>query len=346
MRNRIFGLFILIGVLGGAYLFYWYVYIFNVVHLTFEANRSEYTLELRQTGNSIPYSCEQNQCNIRGLVRDNYDVFAKTEGFKDISLSLFPERGENIYPLIFEKKYELLSVSPDNISEGETIFLDEKNTENSLTIQEKIAAIKEKKDRYHTIKTKMNTYVYKKRGAQLVLFQNKNEIGLFPIGPKSSLDIYEVKNNPDVLILYFGEKKYFFSLISGKLLDLDFQVPIEYIKKADNSREYIFVTAKGSFLYDMSTNTFEYNTLFSDYVFYKNKTYIGIVKKDESEKKHFFHISDKEQQNSIVLYNTETKEKEILLNISEDIVEIGKEYGRVYIVTQKSEKFFLSHLQE
>ncbi|MCP4523018.1 MAG: hypothetical protein GY828_02250 [Candidatus Gracilibacteria bacterium] len=343
MSNRLLGFFILISIVGVGYLLYWYIFIYSLVHVTFESNLEKYHVSLIAKQKNISQDCEQKVCYISDIIKLDYELIAQKDGYKDFVLPIQPKRGNNSFQLIFEKKYELqLDTSVENNKNKATVEKREKD----LSIEEKIEEIKNKRDIYHSVHIGNNYYTFRKRGEKLLLSKNDGEIGLFPLGDKSTLDILEIEGSDNFLVLRIEDKNYFFSIRSGKFQIFDFNIPLLYIKQSDNSGEYIFVTSKGSFLYEYAKNTFTYNTLFSDYVVYKKNSYVGVIDKNDSEKKQFFQLDRKREQNVIIQYNTETKEKVILLETGGDIKRLGKKEGRIYIINQTGERYFLSHLQE
>jgi hypothetical protein len=108
--------------------------------------------------------------------------------------------------------------------------------------------------------------------------------------------------------------------------------------------EFIFVTQKGSFIYNIYENKFQYNSYFSDFVFFNKDSLVGIINSNDIDKQiRFDNINNK---NLIVLFQPNTKKQEILLETDKIITKIFKIDGKIYFEDENSNTFSLSHLEE
>lgn len=78
------------------------------------------------------------------------------------------------------------------------------------------------------------------------------------------------------------------------------------------------VTEVGTFLYSRQTEASNFQYLFFDYVVLSEEQIIGIVGSDEAEKRQNFSLPES-KETLIVLYNSRTRERQVLLSTSQEI---------------------------
>jgi len=143
----------------------------------------------------------------------------------------------------------------------------------------------------------------------------------------------QVLEIPDTSYVYFhiAEFQGLYDTSSQTLNTFVFVPTLKYIKKGGHSQELIFVTEKGSFIYNINTKVFTYFYLFLDYVSIEDG-YIGVIYKDEDQKKKNYDLNE-ETQNLIIRFDPSTKEREILYRTSLDVKKILKEGDQIYFET-------------
>jgi hypothetical protein len=229
-------------------------------------------------------------------------------------------------------------------SQKEAISLLE-NQEKQWTPQEKIAILKAKKTIFYTVKTEENNYIFKKNLNWLQLFQNDTFLWNFKDSLKSEIKLLEILWNKNYLFLELGKNKYLFHIQSWENKKITFEIPIKYIKTGNWNGEFIFVTEKWSFSYNIYINKFQYNSFFSDYIIFQKNTYVGIIYSDDIKKKEKFNLVNK-SEHTILQYNPETKEQTILLETNKNIIKIFKKDWEIYFQDTDNNYYSLTHLQE
>jgi uncharacterized pyridoxamine 5'-phosphate oxidase family protein len=178
------------------------------------------------------------------------------------------------------------------------------------------------------------------------LYKNEELLWNFEFANKSDIYLEEVKWNPNYLSIILNNNKYLFSIQTGKINEYILEIPSIYIKGTDKNGQFIFVTDKWSFVYDLYKNIFTYNTYFSDFVFFDKTSLVWIIYKDDIEKRSRFEYDNITNKTLIIQFTPGSKESSILLETEQNINKIFKQDGKIYFEDQNKSNFVLSHLQE
>jgi len=76
MRNKLFALFILVGVLAGFVLLYMYFFLYYTGTLVFDANIDTYKVSLfsKKTAQTFTYTCTQKICTLTDIPPLEYNM--------------------------------------------------------------------------------------------------------------------------------------------------------------------------------------------------------------------------------------------------------------------------------
>lgn len=336
------GFMILFGIILFWIVFYWYFFVHSLVNIQFQSNISDYNIRMDSTQKKYEQACSEANCIIPNVSPFEYSITIEKEGYKTLEYTYKPSKKTATQDILLEKDYKLKSVELFSQKEATTLL---EGQENELTIQEKIELLKTKKTIFYTVKTEENNYIFKKNVNWLELFQNDKFLWNFKNSTKSEIKLLEIIWNKNYLFLELWENKYLFQIQSGENKKVTFEIPINYIKSGNWNGEFIFVTQKGSFLYNSYENKFSYNAFFSDYVIFQKNTYVWIIYSNEINKKQKFNLDEK-SGNIILQYSPETKEQIVLIDTSKNIIKIFKKDWEIYFQDADKNYFSLTHLQE
>jgi hypothetical protein len=96
--------------------------------------------------------------------------------------------------------------------------------------------------------------------------QATREIESFALIEKTQISVDGIPETGNVL-LSLGEEYYIFDTKKLSIIRLPFELKIHYIKPGASSGKYLIVTEKGTFLYDISDNSSEFQYLFRDFLY-------------------------------------------------------------------------------
>lgn len=346
MSNRIWGLLILWILFWLWYLFYWYYFVYSLVNITFVTNVDSFNISMESTQKNHDFECESSSCNYNSISPFQYSVILKSSWYKDIKYNWKPSKESALQEIDFKKDFKLEDsnlLSQDNATQ---ILIDTLESQKEETIEEKIKKLKEKSQIHLIIEKNDNTYVFKKNNSGMDLFKNEELLGHFEFANKSDIYLEEVIWNLNYLSIILNDKKYLFSIQTGKINEYILEIPIIYIKGTDTNGQFIFVTDKWSFVYDLYKNVFTYNTYFSDFIFFDKTSLVWIIQKDEIEKRNRFEYHNITDKTLIIQFTPDLKESSILLETEKNITKIFKQDGKIYFEDQNKSNFVLSHLEE
>lgn len=320
MRNKLFALFILIGVIAGFILVYMYFFLYYTSTLIVNTNIDTFQVSLfsKKTARTFEYSCEQKICTLSDIPPFDYNMTVSSSGYIDIVQSFtLKARSKQEVLVTLEKEVKFQKV--DNINNSE------------LSAQDKIAQIR--KDKEFLIRFPLQSWqevAVKETVAGLDIYFWDKKITTTSETSDPVLQALEVPDTTYIYVHVAGLQG-IFDTSSQRLTPITFVPDIRYIKKGSNPQELIFVTDKGSFLYNLNTEVFTYFYLFLDYVSL-GEQYVGVIYKDEEQKKKNYNIQD-ETENLIIRYDPLTKERKILYKTKLDIQSIKKVGEEIYFET-------------
>lgn len=300
---------------------------------------------MQSTHKDYNFECENSTCDYPHISAFEYAVTLKSEGYKDLNFNWEVTKNTAIKNIVFENDYQLIKTNLLSQKDAEKILNNTTQKSIEETIEEKIEKLKTQQQT-HLIITWANNinYIFKNINNKLHLFQDDISLWIFDFYEKSNISLYEIVWNPNYLSLYLWNKKYIFSKKLWILYEYILDIPIIYIKSTSTNGQFIFVTEKWSFEYNLYKNDFKYNSLFSDFIFFDKKSFIWIINKDDKEKKERFSYKNI-NKTLIIQYFPDTKQHNILLELDEDVEKIFKESWIVYIENNKN-VFQISQLQE
>jgi hypothetical protein len=297
---------------------------------------------MESTQKKYEQTCLETDCMILNVSLFEYSVTITKEWYKTLEYRYKPNKKNITQELILEKKYELESVEFFSQQEAATLL---KNQDTTISIEDKIQLIKENQDVFYRVEKLNNTYKFKKNVNWLELYKNNKFLGNFQNSAKSEIKVIEILWDENHLFLELWKNKYLFSLVSWENKKIIFEIPITYIKSWSQNWEYIFVTHKGSFLFNSYKNIFSYNSIFSDYIIFEKDSYIGIINSDDIKRKQKFNL-DSSSKNVILQYNPQTKEQKLLLETTKNLMRLFKKDWEIFIQETNKNYFTITHLQE
>lgn len=174
---------------------------------------------------------------------------------------------------------------------------------------------------------------------QYIISGNTREIQSFTSVPEKNIQVSNIGENWNIF-LSLWKQSYIFDTNSVRLYSLPFEVAVSYIKPDSVVGNYLVVTEKGTFHYNIADDTAVFEYLFRDFV-YEGDTTIGIIYKDEIQKKSNFDIEQK--WNLIVQYNPDSKERKILLSTDLSIDKIQKIWDKIIFSSGKKQYELLNY---
>ena len=267
--------------------------------------------------------CVEKKCEINDVIPSEYKLIIKKDWYKDI-----------IKNFEINKKTTL----EINIILSKKIFLKKKNNIEKivLTRQEKIKNLNARLKNEQILKIWDKKYLKEKKiNDKIFIFLNDKEILNFKDLNKDIFfdKIFWEKN---LIFIYSWEKIYFFDLITKNLFFINFKIKPIYIKKL--GKNFLIITGKGAFIYNLDRKKLDYFYLFKDFVKYKNNL-IWIIYSWEKNKKKNLWIND--NNNLIIKYNKETKERKIIYKTLKNIEKIFVKNKKIYIILD-NEVFLLN----
>ena len=292
------------------------------------------------------FECASTSCSYENISPFEYTITFSSPDYKNIILNWKPTNNAAIKEINFQKDYTLESVNLLSQEDATEILNEAIQSEEWETIQEKIQKLKDQQNIHLRIEIGKNIYTFRTNDndRELSLYQDDKKLGNFQLVEKSEISLQEIIANDNYLSIDLWTDKYLFSKLTWKIHKYTLEIPISYIKATHKNWEFIFVTQKGSFVYNIYEDTFQYNSYFSDFVFFNKNSLVGIINSDDTNKLQRFENTN--NQNLIVLFNPSTKQQEILLETDKKIKKIFKKDGIIYFEDENAETFALSHLIE
>lgn len=312
MTRKLYALFILIWAIWALVLVYLYFFVYYTANLEIQANVSGYKVKLfsESTAFTSEYECSDNLCYINDVAPFEYTMTLKKTGYKDLvkSIKVLPRKIQQ-FDVELEKQAKL------------TLLGDTSGPQK--TSQELIQAKRDEKRFYVYFELNSNDKLtFSEVNERLTVRYNSQDeifdIAEIDIIPKDDFYAEYIWIDGDIFI-GAGNTAYIFTKASNTLHTLPFTIAVDYIKPWNNVNEYLVVTDTGVFLYNIVSKTSVYQYLFKDFVYFGSDL-IGIIQKDEKEKRENFNLT--ESGNLIVKYSQDTKERKVLLSTPKNISRI------------------------
>jgi len=202
-----------------------------------------------------------------------------------------------------------------------------------LSNVEKIDELRSKNKyyKYFKLDNDLEAYFINNKGS-LDLFYNKSKIANFSLVYSEYLNIFKIEWTQSDLFIRVWPDKYIFNSEMKNIQKIELNIDVEYVKVwADN--KLIFVTEKGSFVYSINTKKLDYFSYFNDFVYF-NDWYIWIVWNNEKRILNNLWF-ESEEENLVVYYNPNTKEKKIVYETTLDIKKIYINKEKIYLTTEE-----------
>jgi len=135
---------------------------------------------------------------------------------------------------------------------------------------------------------------------------------------------------------------FIYDSIWGNLTELPYRIPVIYIKAWTTRWSYQVVTEVGTFLYSRQSGESIFQYLFFDYVALSEEQVIWVIRPDEIEKRQNFSLPES-RETLIVLYNSRTRERRVLLSNPQSVTRIFSEEGEVYFITAEDIRYKLEN---
>ncbi|MDD5213073.1 MAG: hypothetical protein PHG82_01490 [Candidatus Gracilibacteria bacterium] len=334
MSNRVLSfliLFVIFGTLIGGYL---YLFVYYTGTLVLAGNQDNFSVKFHSDTikKTIEVKCEKNICEIPKLPPLDLTYTISKEGFKDfVGEVQIPRNGK---------------VNANFILKKQTVLVPENNVEQTAT--------KSKIDELRTLGTIKEKYAYFDMGDLGIYYfeENTDSLALYnslsgtvtkiydvPKIDKENLSISLVASLKKQLFIEAGDNKYIYDIDTGNVYNFSLKIPVKYVKTIDLAGNYQIVTEKGVFLYSSKTGNLEYFSMFSDFIYYDDSSYIGVIFSSEDDKKKDYSISG--NNNIVLYYNYKTKEKKILMDTSVNISKIVKEGENIYVYDSDNKRYLL-----
>lgn len=332
MRRKLYALVILLWTTWVIVLTYLYFFVYYTATLTVNSNVWGYRVEFfsKSTAQKRIEECPKMECVIQDLAPFEYNVsiFKPDYESQNLSIQVIARRSEALF-IDLQKKAKLSKIIPIDIEESP---------------EEQIQRIRTENRSYARFELREDVFLtFKEQGTRLEMFfetsWNSQLISDFQTVWKSEILADNILDS-DSIFLTLGNDSYIFDTRQWKLIQLDFQIKIYYIKAGSSAWEYLIITEKWAFLYESNSWKSEFQYLFQDYVFLDEQL-IWVIFEQEEQKRKNFNLQE-ETWNLIIKYNPQDKTRKILYTTDQKIERIEKQKNTI-ILTVWGEKFELNN---
>lgn len=243
--------------------------------------------------------------------------------------------------LYYEYNYKNILIENNSNIDTENEWLKEislaklEKEETNLTNTQKIELLK----KYRSFNLWNKQVYFEENNWKIELYINEKYISSFEKIDKNQINLMEIYWSFNDLYFAIWDKKYIYNSSLWRINEFVLNININYIKKSEN--KYLINTEKWTFIYDFYKKEINYFSIFNDFVFY-NWLVIWIIKNDEEIIKNNFWF-DNENDNLIVYFNQETKDKMILLKTSENINKIYNSDDKIYFLDEENNEYLLEN---
>lgn len=319
MSRKIYALLVLIGSIWFLVLVYLYFFVYYTATIVIQTNVEDYRVELfsKSTAQNWEYDCPESECLISDVSPFEYNIFIRKEEYKDevINTKISPRKKQS-FVVELTKETKLSLVESELVQE---------------TVQEKIQRLRNQDKYFASFEVGPESQVnFLQADSQLEMLYvrqgNERTIRKFPLVSEESIFVQYIGDAGEDIFVQVWWTYYIFSLQSGKIHPLPYTIPVSYIKPGNNTTEYLVVTDRWTFVYNISTQSSVFQYLFRDFIYYED-TLIGVIYKDEAQKKENFNLEEK--WNLIIQYSQESKERKVLLDTNLEIDRIERKWDAV-----------------
>lgn len=336
MSNRLLSFLILFVIFWTLIWWYLYLFVYYTWSLVLTWNQANFKVSLYSDTikRTIENNCEKNICKIPDLPPLEYKITISKEWYKDYVSNIKISRNS-------EKKFSFILKKQSFLKEISEIV--KENTWSTNKIEE-LRNLWKIKDSYAYFDLKNNwIFYFENNNSNLTLYSysswTTNKLYDFEKVAKDSINLDKIYWNENEIFISIAWKIYIYNLENWVVNFFDFKIPVTYIKKIDNFWNYQIVSEKWSFLYSLNTEKAEYFSMFSDFVNYKDTSYIWVIFNNETERKNNYWINS--NNNVIIYYDYISKEKKILLETEKNISKIIKENENIYFYDDENKKYLL-----
>lgn len=337
MSNRVLSFLILFVIFWTLIWGYLYLFVYYTWTLVLSWNQTNFTVKFHSDTikKTIEVNCEKNICEIPKLPPLDLTYTISKEWFQDFVWEVQIPRNWKVNAKFLLKK--------------ETVLVPEKSVE---TFWQNVST--SKIDELRALGTIKEKYAYFDMGDLWIYYfeENTDSLALYnslsgtitkiydvPKVDKGNLAISLVASFKKQLFIEAWDNKYIYDIDNGNVYNFSIKIPVKYVKTVDLAGNYQIVTEKWVFLYSSKTWNLEYFSMFSDFIYYDDSSYIWVIFSGEDDKKKDYSIS---WNNNIVLYyNYKTKEKKILMDTSINISKIVKEGENIYVYDSDNKRYLL-----
>ena len=330
MSNRLLWILILLWFVLFWIAFYMYFFVYYNATIVINSNVKEYKVELYTSKllKTFNFDCPENRCVLRNISPFPYNFRIIKEWYNDFRRDIKVWRSDIIEMEVNLRK----KVSLEKTKEVKQ--------EQKLSNKEKIEELRKAKSYYATFKLDNGkNFYFTEKSWKLTLSYLENNIASFDIVDKEDIFIKEVYWDDNSIFLQLWSKKYLYNLTSNFLQEIDLNIELDYIKYWNNN--YIFVTSKGSFVYDIRTNNLEYFSLFKDFIYFEDY-YVWFVKTTEERILKNLWFEGK-NGNIVISYNPFNKEKKIIYETSVDFSKIINRNWNILLINNNGEEYVLEN---
>lgn len=160
--------------------------------------------------------------------------------------------------------------------------------------------------------------------------------------PRDNIRYESIVGTQGEIFISAENLSFIYDSIWGNLTELPYRIPVIYIKAWTTRWSYQVVTEVGTFLYSRQSGVSTFQYLFFDYVVLSEEQIIWVIRPDETEKRQNFSLPES-RETLIVLYNSRTRDRRILLSSSQLVTRIFSEEGEVYVVTAEDIRYKLEN---
>lgn len=346
MSNRILAFLVLFWVIAGFVLLYIYFFVYYTATITIRSNVPWYSVELfwKSVAQTFTYDCPEEVCVVADISPIEYNMTLKKDWYLDFfqNIDIAPSSREELI-VTLEKEVSLERVEDPvvEVSSGSGEIVSENS---GATAQDKISQILKDKTYFKLYPLLSGNEIgFKEKEFEIEGFSiNQDGIEtLFNSFPKTSrtIRLEEIIETP-YIYLEVSDRKYLYNTDRETISQLDLVPEVLYVKQGRVSTELLFITDKWAFVYNIGAKSFTYFYFFLDFV-YLDDSYIGIIYKDEEQKRRNYWLTD-EEKNVIIRYNPNTQERDVLYRTDLKIDKIFQENSEIFFEAE-GEKYKLDN---
>lgn len=311
-----------------------YLFVYYTWTLVLSWNQANFSVKFHSDTikKTIEASCVKNICEIPKLPPLDLTYTISKEWFKDFIWEVQIPRNGKINAKFLLKK--------------ETVLIPENNVEQTQSknkIDELRALWKIKDSFAYFDMWDLGIYYFEENSDSLALYNSLSGTitKIYDIAKvsKEELSVSFVAWINSQIFIEAWVNKYIYDIISWNVYSFNIAIPVKYVKSVDLAWNYQIVSEKWVFLYSNKSSNLEYFSMFSDFIYYDDSSYIWVIYSGEDDKKKDYSISW--NSNIVLYYNYKTKEKKILMDTSVSISKIVKEGENIYVYDSEGKKYLL-----